>query len=70
MIAINTSPNSMKVPELKERAKSLGISPGKMKKTELVQAIQEAEGFTVCYGNSNGDCPNMDCCFMKDCLKI
>ena len=70
MIAINNAPSSMKMGELRERAKSFGISCGKLKKTELIWAIQKAEGFTVCYGSSNGGCPNFDCCFMKDCLKI
>lgn len=60
----------MKMGELKERAKSFGISCGKLKKTDLIQAIQKAEGFTVCYGNSNGNCQNSDCCFMQDCMKI
>ena len=60
----------MKMPEIKQKAKSLGISPSKLKKTDLIQAIQKAEGFNVCYGNSNGNCRNSDCCFMQDCLKI
>ena len=43
--------------------------PGKMKKNELIHAIQGAEGNTQCFGWSNGQCSNLDCCFMKDCLK-
>ncbi len=70
MVAINTSPGTMKMPEIKQKAKSLGISCGKLKKAELIQTIQKAEGFTVCYGNSNGNCQNSDCCFMQECLKV
>jgi len=60
----------MRMPEIRANAKALGITPGKMKKTELIHAIQQAEGYTPCFGFSNGQCPNTDCCFMKDCLKI
>jgi hypothetical protein len=60
----------MTVPEIKIKAKDLGINFGKMNKTELIHAIQTAEGNTPCYGWSNGNCPNIDCCFMEDCLKI
>ena len=61
---------SISMPEIKAKAKTLGINPGKMKKTELIHAIQTAEGYTPCFGHSNGQCTNTDCCFMKDCLKL
>lgn len=60
----------MGVPEIRIKAKGLGISPGKMKKTELVHAIQVAEGCTPCFGRANGQCPYTDCCFMENCFKI
>ena len=60
----------MKLGEMKKKAKMLGIEPGNMSKTELIHAIQRAEGNTPCYGTSNGDCPNIDCCFMDDCFKV
>jgi len=60
----------MKIDEIKKKAKALGINWGKMKKTELIRAIQEAEGNTPCFGTSNGTCPYTDCCFIEDCLKI
>jgi hypothetical protein len=56
------------MPEMRERAEALGISPGGMEKTELVHAIQKAEGHTPCFGESNGQCPNAHCCFRQDCL--
>jgi hypothetical protein len=58
----------MKMPQIKNKAKSLGITPGKMKKAELIHSIQIAEGCTPCFGRSNGQCGNTDCCFMPDCL--
>ena len=66
----STQNKKMTVPEIKLKAKELGIQIGKMNKTELIHAIQTAEGNYSCYGWSNGNCPNIDCCFMADCLKI
>jgi hypothetical protein len=60
----------MGMPEIRIKAKSLGITPGKMKKVDLIHTIQLAEGYTPCFGTSNGQCSNTDCCFIKDCLKI
>lgn len=60
----------LKMPEVRKKAKDLGITPGKMKKTELIHAIQIAEGFTPCFGKSGGQCEYTDCCFMQDCFKV
>jgi len=60
----------MKMIQLKEKAKNIGIKPRSMKKTELVQAIQRAEGNPDCYGRSMGRCEQIRCCFRDDCLKI
>ena len=60
----------MKMPEVKEKAKTLGITIGKMKKADLIHAVQAAEGNTPCFGWANGQCPNTNCCFMDDCLKV
>ena len=69
MTATKVADKRMNMPEIKMKAQALGLNPGKMKKTELIHAIQVAEGNTPCFGWSNGQCPNTDCCFMKDCLK-
>jgi hypothetical protein len=60
---------SMAMPQIQKKAKKLGITPGKMKKTDLIHSIQQAENCTPCYGTSNGHCGYTDCCFMTDCLK-
>lgn len=60
----------MGMPEIRAKAQSLGIDPGKMKKTELIHTIQVAEGYSPCFGRSNGQCGNTGCCFIKDCLKV
>jgi hypothetical protein len=63
------SPKRMTVPQIRERAKELGINPGKMKKAELIHAIQVAEHCTPCYGLSDGHCPWVQCCWRSDCYK-
>jgi hypothetical protein len=70
MSAVKMLEKSIKMPEIRKKAKALGITPGKMKKAELIHTIQQAEGCTPCFGRSNGYCANADCCFMQDCLKI
>ena len=70
MVAVAVPSKSMKMPEIREKAKALGITPGKMKKAELIHAIQQAENCTPCFGHSGGQCQYLDCCFFADCLKI
>lgn len=70
MPAVETAEKSLKMPEIRAKAKSLGLTPGKMKKAELIHAIQAAEGNTPCFGRSGGQCSQIQCCFMKDCLRI
>jgi len=70
MPATKVADKSMSMSEIKMKAKSLGLSPGKMSKIELIHSIQSAEGNTPCFGKSHGQCPYTNCCFMKDCLKI
>jgi len=70
MPATQVKKRTLSMPEIRLKAKQLGVSPGKMKKTELIHRIQEAEGYTPCFGTSNGYCQYTDCCFMQDCLKI
>lgn len=60
----------MGMPEIKAKARSIGIIPGKMKKPELIHTIQVTEGYEPCFGRSDGQCGNTDCCFIKDCLKV
>jgi len=60
----------MSMPEIRMKAQSLGLTPGKMKKPELIHTIQVMEGYEPCFGRSDGQCGNTDCCFIKDCLKV
>jgi len=60
----------MTMSQIKQKAVSVGVQPGDMKKTELIRSIQKAEGYSPCFGTSNGKCPYTDCCFMDDCLTV
>ncbi len=62
--------SSMPMLKVKNKAKKLGVTPGKMNKYDLIHAIQQAEHYNPCYGTSNGQCGNSNCCFMTDCLKV
>jgi hypothetical protein len=70
MTPVKVAERAMTMGEVKDKAKNLGITPGTMKKTELIRAIQGAEGNNACYGTTNGTCQWSDCCFRGDCLKI
>ena len=59
----------MSLPEIRMKAQYLGIDYGKMKKPELIHAIQVAEGYSPCFATSGGHCDYSDCCFIQDCLK-
>lgn len=59
----------MTLKEVKEAAKRLDVKVGKMKKDEIIRAIQKAEGNYDCFGSAvSGECTQMDCLWRKDCL--
>jgi len=60
----------MVMSEIRTKARALGLKPGRMRKAELIHAIQVAEGCAPCFGTSDGYCFHTDCCFMKDCLRV
>lgn len=58
----------MKLDEIKEIARQHNIKPGKMKKTELIQAIQQAEGNEQCFDTGKADqCGQESCLWRGDC---
>jgi len=58
----------MKMTDIKAKAKELGIRPGKMKKEDLIRAIQEKEGNFPCFGSALEHCSQEDCSWREDCL--
>jgi hypothetical protein len=58
----------MKLDELKEIAKQHNIKTGKMKKAELVHAIQLAENNDACFETGvAGTCGQETCLWREDC---
>ena len=60
----------MRIDEVRERAKDLGLATtARMRKAEVIRAIQRAEGHQDCFGSAwRYDCPWFDCCWRGDCL--
>lgn len=58
----------MKIDEIKEIAKQHDIKVGKMKKAELVRAIQQAEGNDTCFETGQASaCGQEECLWRADC---
>jgi hypothetical protein len=58
----------MKLEQIKEMAKQHDIKAGKMKKAELVRAIQSAEGNDACFGTGHdSECGQEECLWRADC---
>lgn len=59
----------MKLEEIKIIAKQHDIRPGRMKKAELVQAIQRSEGNTPCFATEQAEeCGQTSCLWREDCV--
>lgn len=59
----------MKLEEIKVIAKQYNIKTGKLKKAELVRAIQLAEGNEVCFDSGKAsECGQDECLWRSDCL--
>ncbi len=60
----------MNMVKVREIAKNKGIDPGTMNKTELIRAIQRAEGYSECFATKNiNQCEYLDCLWRGDCIK-
>ena len=58
----------MKMQEVREKAKELGLKPGKIKKkADLIRAIQSEEGNTPCFQTEVNNCDQAECCWRNDC---
>ena len=59
----------MKLAEIKEIAQQHEIKVGKLKKAELVRAIQLAEGNEVCFETGqSAECGQAECLWRADCV--
>ena len=60
----------MHMNEIKHIARDRGVTPGRLKKVDLVRAIQKAEGNTSCFRTDQADgCDQGQCLWREDCLK-
>jgi hypothetical protein len=58
----------MKVEQVRAIAGRMGIKAGKMKKSELIRNIQQAEGNNPCFDTGNADrCGQQECLWREDC---
>ena len=60
----------MTLKEVKDRAWNYDIKAGKMKKDDIIRAIQRVEGNFDCFGTAilSGTCSQGDCLWREDCL--
>ncbi|MFH2012593.1 MAG: Rho termination factor N-terminal domain-containing protein [Pseudomonadota bacterium] len=55
--------------EVRRMAKDLGINTAKMKKTDVIRAIQRAENNIDCYATGRvNDCYELLCLWKSECL--
>ena len=58
----------MKLDEIREIAKHHNIKPGKLKKADLIRAIQQAEGNISCFETGQAaECAQDGCLWRTDC---
>jgi len=59
----------MNIGEVRERGRRMGVAgTAKLRKGEMIRAIQKAEGNQDCFGaNWRFDCQQTDCCWRQDC---
>ncbi|HDK43748.1 MAG TPA: SAP domain-containing protein [Desulfobacteraceae bacterium] len=50
------------------KAKNVGLKPGKMKKADLIRAIQIQEGNNPCFSPNRESCDQTGCCWHSDCV--
>lgn len=59
----------MRIQEIREIAGEMSVKAGKMKKTDIIRAIQRAEGNVDCYAVRQGhECDQINCLWRKDCM--
>lgn len=58
----------MKMADVKTKAKSLGITSGRMKKIDLIHSIQQTEGNVQCFQTGLVECDQYGCCWRDECM--
>lgn len=59
----------MRIQEIRAIAKGKGVNSARMRKGDIIRAIQRAEGNFDCFGSSGGGvCDQLNCAWREDCL--
>ncbi|MGB5686029.1 MAG: Rho termination factor N-terminal domain-containing protein [Candidatus Electrothrix sp.] len=58
----------MNMKQIRKKAAKMGVKAKKMKKADLIHAIQMHEGNSPCFLTGNDSCDQADCCWKSDCL--
>lgn len=59
----------MKLEEVRSLAKSMGVSPGRLRKRDLIKSIQIREGNFDCFATArNAECDQHHCLWRDDCF--
>jgi hypothetical protein len=59
----------MKMQQIIEIARKMGIMTGRMNKAGLIRTIQRAEGNTDCFALKGHECDQINCLWREDCMK-
>lgn len=65
----NLADKCFRMPELVQQAQDLGVETDGLDKTELIQAIQQAQGNTPCFAATEEQCDQDECTFKTECDK-
>ena len=61
--------SKMNLQEVKRIAKTIGVKPGKLSKTNLIKNIQLIEGNFDCFSSAtSGECDQTGCIWKADCF--
>jgi hypothetical protein len=55
----------MKMSDIQNLARSRGVAPGRLPKTDLVRTLQQAEGNTACFQTGQADRCGQDGCLWR-----
>jgi len=60
----------LNIKEIREMARQLGVRSTRMRKADLIRAIQQAEGNFDCFGTATEEeCDQEECLWREDCFK-
>lgn len=60
----------MNMNEIREIARTRGVNPGRLRKVDLIRAVQREEGNESCFQTGKVDvCDQGQCLWRQDCLK-